>query len=79
MKFRVALKDPDTLADAVEAAVLAELKHANPTLSEEERDQIADSRKEKTLALCAKWFKHGEYLTVEIDTKARTATVVPEK
>lgn len=29
--------------------------------------------------LCKKWFEYGEYLTVEIDTDAKTCTVVPVK
>lgn len=30
-------------------------------------------------ALANRWFKHGEYLTVEIDTESETCTVVPVK
>jgi hypothetical protein len=52
MKFRVTMKDPDTLNDAIEEAV------------------------EKQM--CGRWFGYGEYLTVEIDTDAKTCTVIPD-
>lgn len=79
MKFKITLHNPDVLMDAVHTAVYDELKFSHPTLGPDELDQLADTRKEKTLGFCGKWFKDGAYLTVEIDTKAKTATVVPAK
>ena len=75
MKFQVTMKDPDQLYDAAAEAVDDELKATN--LSEEERDAIREIRTEKVTDVADKWFRWGEYLTVEIDTEAETIRVVP--
>jgi len=77
MKFKVHMKDPDTLSDAVEEAVKVEVD-AMPGLDAEEKEQLVETRAEKVRGLCGKWFEYGEYLTVEIDTEAQTCTVVPK-
>jgi hypothetical protein len=33
----------------------------------------------KVQELCSTWFSYGEYLTVEIDTEAKTCTVLPAR
>jgi hypothetical protein len=76
MKFRVTMKDPDTLHDALAEAVAEEV--AALSNDAEEREAIATIRREKASEVCAKWFEYGEYLTVEIDTAAHTCTVVPK-
>lgn len=76
MKFKVMMKDPDTLHDAIREAVKkwsASLRE----IDEDERESIAESRETKVGELCSKWFEYGEYLQVEIDTDAKTCTVVP--
>jgi hypothetical protein len=73
MKFRVTMKDPDTLHDAVIEAVNASL--AVEIADQEERDALADIRIKKIQDLAGKWFEYDEYLTVEIDTEAGTCTV----
>ncbi len=75
MKFRVQMKDPDTLYDAIRAAVIVELAKVEG-VDETERESIADGREDKVRELCGKWFKWSEYLTVEIDTDAKTCLVV---
>lgn len=75
MKFTVQMKDPDTLHDAIREAVDAELA-AMPGLDEDEREAVAEKRREKVDDICRAWFRHGEYLTVEVDTDAKTCTVV---
>ena len=45
----------------------------------DEREAVAAIRKEKLHDLCRQWFEYGEYLVVEIDTEAKTCTVVPVK
>lgn len=65
MKFKVTMKDPDTLYDAIHEAV-----------KEQVEDLARESRKNKIGTLCGQWFEWGEYLTVEIDTDAKTCTVV---
>lgn len=76
MKFMVTMKDPDTLHDAIADAVREELA-AVPGLNAEERAAVAEVREAAAREAAAQWFEHGEYLTVEIDTDAETATVCP--
>ena len=76
MKFRVKMKDPDTLYEAVEEAVAKSVKGLD--LTAEERDEVAEVRAEKVRDACSKWFEYGEYLTVEIDTDQMTCEVVPK-
>lgn len=74
MKFKVTLKDPDTLHDAIREAVDRDLANIC-ALSKAERSLLTESRCEEVSSMCAEWFGYGEYLTVEIDTDAKTATV----
>ena len=78
MKFKVMFKDPDALYEPLAEA--AE-KHAAAIagLSDRERELVAEARKEDLGALCRTWFEYGEYCEVEIDTEAKTATVLPVK
>jgi len=76
MKFRVTMKDPDTLYDAIEEAVTESLADvADP----DEKEAIAEVRKKRARAVCDKWFSYGEYLAVDIDTDAETCVVVKER
>lgn len=75
MKFRVAMKDPDALHDAIAWAVAREV--AGLPLDDVEKALVAEGRREKVRAQCVRWFEHGECLIVEIDTDAGTCTVVP--
>jgi hypothetical protein len=76
MKFRVSMKDPDTLQDAIADAV-----HANTAdiADEDERISVKEVRSDKAHKLCRKWFRYGEYLEVEIDTDAGTCVVVEQR
>ena len=76
MKFKVTMKDPDTLGDAIDEAVRADIAKIEG-LSDEDREALFEGRCEKITEITAKWFQYGEYLSVEIDTDARTATVCP--
>lgn len=75
MKFKVTMKDPDTLHDAIEEAVKRELASVKE-LTEDDREALQEPRREKISDLCSQWFEYGEYLTVEIDTEAGTCVVV---
>lgn len=75
MKLRVTFKDPDTLGDAIEEAVRREIVDM-PNLDAAEREAVAELRREKVGEAVAKWFRWGEYVTVECDTDAGTATVI---
>lgn len=75
MKFTVSMKDPDTLHDCIKEAVEAEIGESLP--DKDEFESVVEMRSEKVAKVCAEWFKWGEYLTVEIDTEAKTCVVVP--
>lgn len=76
MKFKVTMKDPDTLGDAIDEAVRADIAKIEG-ITDEDREAIFDGRREAVSNITSKWFEYGEYLTVEIDTDAQTATVCP--
>lgn len=78
MKFKVTMKDPDTLYDAVNDAVKAQIEEIGIT-DEDEIEALLEKRAEKVREICAEWFEYGEYLTIEIDTEAKTATVCKAK
>ncbi len=76
MKFRVTMKDPDVLTDAIAEAVDSQVHIEG--VDEEEMMDIRRSRVEKIYEMCSRrWFEYGEYLVVEIDTDAKTCVVVP--
>ena len=75
MKVKVFIKDTDVLQDAVSEAVDEELK--NSGLAEDEQEAVRELRVEKALDVAGEWWEYGEYITVEFDTEARTARVVP--
>ncbi len=78
MKFRVTMKDPDTLLDAIQDAA-KELADQVTGIDEDERVSLVESKKEKLSELCRKWFEYSEYLTVEIDTEAESISVVTRR
>ena len=75
MRVKVFIKDTDVLQDAVSEAVDEELK--NSGLAEDEQEAVRELRIEKALDVAGEWWEYGEYITVEFDTEARTARVVP--
>lgn len=77
MKFKVSMKDPDTLSDAVREAVAKQVG-SMPDIAADEKELLVETRVDKVYhEACEKWFEYGEYLTVEIDTDAGTCVVVP--
>ena len=74
MKIKVTMKDPDTMYDAVQDAVKAEVTAMG--LPEDEAESLIELRTEKERAKMDKWFEYGEYLAVEFDTEGMTATVL---
>ena len=76
MKFTVSMKDPDTLDDAIADAVKSAVNEM-PDLDDEEREAVQEKRQGTIRELASKWFEYGEYLRVEIDTVAKTCTVLP--
>lgn len=78
MKVTVSLKDPDTMHDAVDDAAKRLPKPEGVSDSEWQsiREGRADAAK---AAISHRWMEWGEYLVVEFDTEAGTATVIPNK
>lgn len=74
MKFRVTMKDPDALDEPIEDAVKEAPDLAS--LPEDEREILQEHRKVSLREIASRWFEYGEYLTVEIDTDAKTCVVV---
>jgi len=73
MIFRVTMKDPDVLYEAINDALKEDLSGFD---DDDEREAIKEVRYEKIDAIASKWFQYGEYLTVEIDTKLNTIKVI---
>lgn len=76
MKIRVTFKDPDTMQDAVDDAFNAVKAPSGITAEEwrELRSARADAAKSD---ITDRWMLYGEYIDVEFDLEAKTATVVP--
>jgi len=74
VKIKVTMKDPDTMYDAVQDAVKAEVQAMG--LPEDEAESLIALRTAKEHTKMDKWFEYGEYLTVEFDTEAMTAAVI---
>ena len=71
MKIKITFKDPDGVYESIRdyvKTVTAEIVDLG------ELEQEMHSNAEEKLN---RWIKWGEYLTVEFDTDAGTATVVP--
>jgi len=73
MRFKVSMKDPDTLHDAIMEAVEESM---DGDLPEDEAEAVAELRQKKVTEICSKWFAYGEYLVVEIDTDEMSCVVV---
>lgn len=74
MKISVTIKDPDTLRDAVEDAVKAEVDKLG--MERDEAGMLIEHRTEKLMDAMKKWWEYSEYLNVEFDMDAMTANVL---
>ena len=74
MKLTIGMKCPDALTDAIERE--AENQTGGPSDSEE-HDIAFDELVQKTKTIAGKWFKHGEFIQVTIDTDEGTCVVEP--
>lgn len=78
MKFQVTMKDPDGPYECIRDAAGESLEEI-AGLSPDECDCLKEKRTEELNKFAGKWLKYGEYVTVEFDTEADTATVIPSK
>jgi hypothetical protein len=76
MKFRVYMKDPDGVSEAIRDAA-EEWGAKLPDVTEAERESMVDDRVETLRDSIGFAFEYGECLMVEVDTTARTCVVVP--
>jgi hypothetical protein len=74
-KIKVTFKDPDALHNCVMEHVEQQLVK-NTDFTESEREVLQEARTETIMKRLSKWFTWSEYLTVEIDLDADTATVL---
>lgn len=77
MKFKITLKDPDGFSDGISEAAEKSLGDTSG-LSDSERESVAEDRIESIGEALRKWVEYGEYIEIEFDTEAGTATVVPQ-
>lgn len=75
MKVRVTFKEPDAIGDAVNGAVKAWALE-RPGLDAEEIAAVSELRAEKVRKAISTWVKWGEYVDVEFDIEAGTASVL---
>lgn len=78
MKIIVTVKDPDGFYDCVKNAVKESIDQLE-NIDEDEKEELLESRLEKTWDKLEKFVDCQEYLRVEFDTDAGTATVLPNK
>jgi len=76
MKIKVTMKDPDGVYDSVKDTI-KESVDSLEGLSDDEKEELVDTRFEDEMEKLKKFFKYGEYLTVEVDTDTQEARVVP--
>jgi hypothetical protein len=75
MKVRCYFKDPDTMPDCVDDAYKKAEKPEG--LDDREWELVKEQRAEATKEhISDKWMDYSEYLMVEFDTDAGTATVL---
>ena len=75
MKFRITMKDPDAVYEAVRDA--ADDSTGGIGLNLAEAKALAKTRAEQWSVDMESWFEYREYLTVEYDTEAKTLRIVP--
>lgn len=78
MKIRITFKDPDGVFESIREAVCNEIFKIKE-LSDEEKGLLEEKRHESLAEKCEPWIQNGEYVTIEIDTEAKTAVVVKVK
>ncbi len=74
MKFIVTMKDPDALDIAIDDAIQDD--ESLLELAKDEQKAAIGVRKQRMRDVCKRWFEYGEYIRIEIDVEAGTATVL---
>ncbi len=77
VKFTVTFKSPDGVSDSIGSEAERYREYLSEDgLSEEEIEELVDEREHEMQAEAERWFRHAEYVTIELDTEAHTATVI---
>lgn len=76
MKIKIQFKDPDAPYDAIRESAKEQIA-AIKGISEDEAESLIDKRHDQIEENLKKWIAFGEYITIEFDTEAKTAIVVP--
>ena len=79
MKITITFKDPDGVSDSIAAAARESVAAYAPGLEKDEIDEVIGRREEKLTDALSRWIEYGEYVRIEFDTEAKTATVLPNK
>lgn len=75
MKFKVTFKSPDSVHDTLRDAARQQVAQM-PDVLDDDIPDMEDSKFSELAEAIGKWVKYAEYITVEFDTDAGTATVV---
>ena len=76
MKIKLLLKAPDAIYESVREAICAELNEEDDTPGGAEFNRAIEQRMNELFAgPLAKWITYREYVSIEIDTEAGTASV----
>ena len=77
MKLRITFKDPDGVYESIGEALRESIERlVSLGLSNRAIEAAESKERESANAALKRWIEHGEYLTVEFDTDAGTATVI---
>lgn len=75
MKVRVGFKTPDAAEEAVRDELRGEVERIEG-LDADERQDLLDVRVESELEKLNRWIEYDEWIEIDFDTAAGTATVV---
>lgn len=76
MKIQLVFKNPDVIYEAIDEFE-EKLRETRDDLTEDEIQQRVEECREEVKEVAAKWLEYGEYVNLEIDTIAKTCTVIP--
>lgn len=78
MIINITLKDPDGVYDAIQDAAESSLQLAED-LDQDEAESLLQNRANKIEKSLEPWIEYSEYVRIQIDTEAKTATVLLNK
>jgi len=78
MIINITLKDPDGVYDAIQDAAEEQVKNISNVTATEKR-QLIESRHTQIDKELEPWIEYSEYVRIQIDTEAKTATVLLNK